>query len=182
MIKKLNKRKCKNCGQEFQKTSPLQSVCGIKCGVERSHELNKKLREKKSKQETKVMKVGLLTQPDYLKLAQKVFNEFIRLRDRDLPCVSCGVLKCEEFHAGHYIATTHQYLRFNELNVHRQCSKCNTHLRGNLVPYRIELIKRIGLKQVEVLENDRNNNFKLSIPEIKDLIAEYKFKIKELKK
>ena len=179
---KLNKRKCKNCGEEFQKTSPLQSVCGIKCGVERSHELNKKLREKKSKADTKEMKKGLLTQPDYLKLCQKVFNEFIRLRDKDLPCVSCGTFKCEEFHAGHYVASTYQYLRFEEFNVWKQCSKCNTHLRGNLIPYRIELIKRIGLAKVEQLENDRHNNFKLSIPEIIDLIAEYKHKLKDLKK
>ena len=141
--------------------------------------------ESKKDKEWKVkkaqMKSDLLTHKDYIKLLQVTFNTFIRLRDKDLPCISCGVLKCEEFHAGHYIATTYQYHRFNEFNVWKQCSKCNTYLRGNLIPYRIELIKRIGLNEVEYIENTRHMALELSIPDIKDLIIKYKEKIKELK-
>jgi len=141
--------------------------------------------ESKKDKEWKVkkaqMKSDLLTHKDYIKLLQVTFNTFIRLRDKDLPCISCGVLKCEEFHAGHYIASTYQYLRFNEFNVWRQCSRCNTHLRGNLISYRIELIKRIGLEEVEYLENSRHMMLEITIPDIKDLIIKYKEKIKELK-
>jgi hypothetical protein len=43
---KLGKRLCKNCKKEFQKDSPLQSVCSPTCAIERSYELNKKKREK----------------------------------------------------------------------------------------------------------------------------------------
>jgi len=172
--------RCKECREKFTVKYFLQKYCMEKDECIKAFRLAGK--EKEVNEKVKKMKVGLLTQPDYLKLCQKVFNEFIRLRDKDLPCVSCGTSKCEEFHAGHYIASTYQFLRFEEFNVWKQCSKCNTHLRGNLIPYRIELIKRIGLGKVEQLENDRHNNFKLSIPEITDLIAEYKFKIKELKK
>ena len=141
--------------------------------------------ESKKDKEWKVkkaqMKSDLLTHKDYIKLLQVTFNTFIRLRDKDLPCISCGVLKCEEFHAGHYIASTYQYHRFNTKNVHKQCSRCNTHLRGNLISYRIELIKRIGLEEVEYLENSRHMMLEITIPDIKDLIIKYKEKIKELK-
>ena len=179
---KLNKRLCKNCKKEFQKASPLQSVCSPTCAIERSYELNKKKREKEVNDKVKDMKVRLMKRGDYIKLLQIVFNMYIRKRDEKLGCVSCGVTKCEEFHAGHYIATTYQYLRFNEFNVHKQCSKCNTHLRGNSIPYRIELIKRIGLAEVERLENDRHKNLEITIPEIQELIKEYKFKTKQLTK
>jgi hypothetical protein len=132
------------------------------------------------KEKISKMKENLISHKDYIKIFQTVFNTFIRLRDKDKPCISCGVYKCEEFHAGHYIASTYQYLRFNELNVHKQCSKCNTHLRGNLIPYRIELINRIGLNEVENLENNRHQVLQITIPEIKEQIKKYKVQIKSL--
>lgn len=138
-------------------------------------------KEKLLCEKVKVMKEGLLTHKDYIKLLQTVFNTYIRKRDKDLPCVSCGTLKAEEFHAGHYIASTFQYLRFNEFNVWKQCSRCNTHLRGNSIPYRIELINRIGLQEVERLENERHLKFDKSIPELKELIKIYREKVKQLK-
>jgi len=179
---KLGKRKCKQCSKVFQKTAPLNSVCSIACAIERSYSLNKVKREREEKQDTKERKTSLLTHKDYIKMLQTVFNTYIRIRDKDLPCVSCGRNNVEEFHAGHYIATTYQYHRFNESNVWKQCSQCNTHLRGNLIPYRLELIKRIGLEQVEHIENTRHIPLLMSIPEIMDKIKEYKSKTKELKK
>jgi hypothetical protein len=56
---------------------------------------------------------------------------------------------------------------------------CNAHLSGNQVNYRIELINRIGLDKVEWLEG-KHEPLKLTIDEIKVLIAEYKSKIKQL--
>jgi len=137
--------------------------------------------KKEANDQTKRIKEAIKSHADYIKDLQTIFNKFIRLRDKGLPCISCGVTKAEDWHAGHYIATTYQYLRFNENNVNLQCSKCNTHLRGNLIPYRIELIKKIGLEAVEELENSRYNMFKITIPEIKEKIALYKEKIKSIK-
>lgn len=174
----LKKRKCKSCKEGFMPSRPLQGVCSMKC----AYAYQKLLKEKKDAKDWKVkkseMKKALLTHKDWIKLYQTTFNAYIRLRDRDLPCVSCGVYSCEEFHAGHYVATTYQYHRFNENNVQKQCSRCNTHLRGNLIPYRIELLKRIGLDEVEYLENSRHMALQISIPEIQEKIKEYKDKIK----
>jgi hypothetical protein len=139
------------------------------------------LSEKGKKKIHKDMKTETMTRGEWIKLLQATFNTYIRLRDKDLGCVSCGRTNVEEFHAGHYIASTYQYHRFNPDNVHKQCSKCNTHLRGNLIPYRIELIKRIGLEGVEYIENTRHMMLEITIPEIKNLITDYKLKIKQLK-
>ena len=178
MQSKPKNKKCKQCKALFSPSQPLQYVCGYKCAIE----YKKLLEAKKWDIEKKAIKEKLLTHKDYIKLLQVVFNTYIRLRDSELPCISCGVYQCEEFHAGHYVATTYQYHRFNELNVWKQCSRCNTHLRGNLIPYRIELINRIGLKGVEEIENTRHKTLEITIPEIKEQITKYKQLIKQLKK
>jgi len=173
------KKTCKSCKCEFEplyRNGILLSNLCIKCLAIKGRAKQKK----ESNKETKEAKDRLKTHKDYLKDLQKVVNRYIRTRDKNKPCVSCNTMKCEEFHAGHYIATTHQFLRFNELNIHKQCSYCNTHLRGNLIPYRIELIKRIGIDKVEWLEANIHNELKLTIPEIKEKIIEFKNKIKEL--
>lgn len=183
MNNKKTYRKCLVCKTKFEVKSNAHWICGFECAtINNNDQVNKKKEQLKKSEWTKEkaeIKEKLLTHKDYLRLLQVVFNSYIRKRDEKLPCVSCGRTNVEEFHAGHYIASTYQYLRFNEFNVWKQCSQCNTHLRGNLIPYRIELIKRIGLKEVEKLENDRHKELKLSIPEIKEKIQYYKSKIKK---
>ncbi len=83
--------------------------------------------------------------------AIKVFNSFIRERDKDEPCISCG--KHTTLQAGHfYSAGKHQNLRFNEDNCHGQCVKCNYYMSANLLKYRENLIKKIGFEGVERLD------------------------------
>lgn len=173
----LNKRKCKHCKEVFQKTQPLQFICSPKCAIDYS----KKEKVKKINKETREMKKALLTHKDYIKMLQVVFNTFIRTRDKDEACISCGTRKTVQYAAGHFYPTTYQYLRFNEDNVWKQCNKnCNMMKSGNLLEYRPRLVKRIGLERVEALDNDRHKMLDLSIPEIKDLIIIYKEKTKAL--
>ena len=83
--------------------------------------------------------------------AQKVFNAFIRERDKDKGCICCG--KPGELQAGHfYSAGKYNHMRFNEDNVHGQNKGCNYYKSGNLLEYRKELIKKIGLKRVQKLD------------------------------
>jgi hypothetical protein len=171
--------RCKHCKDKFVVKYFLQKYCMEK------DECIKAFVDSKKKNDIDVkvskMKENLISHKDYIKLFQIVFNSYIRQRDKDLPCVSCGRTKVDEWHAGHYIASTYQYHRFNPDNVHKQCNQCNTHFRGNLIPYRIELLKRIGLERVEYLENTRHMMLEITIPELKQLINEYKFKLKNLK-
>lgn len=98
----------------------------------------------------------LVPLPRLLKKAQDVFNAFIRNRDRDKGCISCGG---EVQQAGHYFSQGHHSsLRFNEMNVHGQCIKCNCYLHGNLINYRKGLIRRYGEIAVNKLEESAELN------------------------
>jgi hypothetical protein len=116
------------------------------------------------------------------KKAQAAFNSFIRERDKDLACISCGRHHQGQYHAGHYRSVgAAKQLRFNEINCHKQCAPCNNHKSGNITEYRINLIKKIGVDNTEALEN--NNEVKrYSVVEYKEIAELYKLKLRELKK
>ncbi len=180
--------KCKECGAYYIKKQSMQQVCSMECAIAYS---KRKAEEKRKKQEKsdrleagrrmRARKEALKSRSDWLKEAQKAFNEFIRLRDKDLPCISCGRYHEGQYHAGHYRSVgAYPELRFNEDNVHKQCSVCNNHKSGNAIEYRINLIRKIGLERVEFLERHDHQPLKLSIDEIKKLIRVYKAKCKGL--
>jgi len=103
------------------------------------------------------------TIPQLIKLADKYFHAWIRKRDAGLPCISCGAYNTSDashfYSAGHYPA-----LRFNSDNVHLACKRCNLFLSGNLIEYRKNLIKKIGIERVEKLDFlvavSKRNSFK----------------------
>ena len=191
MRNKLPKQhKCKECDGYYVKSQSTQQVCSMKCAIAYS---KRKAEEKRKKQEKsdrleasrrmRDRKEKLKSRSDWLKDLQRVFNEFIRLRDVDLPCISCGRYHNGQYHAGHYRSVgACPELRFNEDNVHKQCSACNSHLSGNILEYRLGLIEKIGLERVEFLERKDHPPLKLSVEEIKELIKVYRAKVRELKK
>lgn len=96
------------------------------------------------------MKAQTLSLPRLLKKAQDTFNSYIRARDNDKGCISCG--RSIQV-AGHYFSQGHYpALQFNEVNVNAQCTRCNRHLHGNLIHYRSGLVKRYGEQKVLLLE------------------------------
>jgi len=89
--------------------------------------------------------------PKLLKKAQIVFNRFIRERDKDKGCISCGSQVTE---AGHYYSQGHHSaLRFNEVNTNGQCSRCNRWLSGNLIHYRNGLLSRYTKQEIDLLDS-----------------------------
>ena len=79
------------------------------------------------------------------------FNAFIRERDKDEPCISCGEYR--DLCAGHYWAAgNYESVRFNEVNVNGQCEQCNGHLHGNLILYGKGLVKKYGQEEVDELD------------------------------
>lgn len=158
----LKPKKCRWCNEQFTPKVSLQVVCSAKCAVQlsREKELNKKI---------KCWKEKLKTISEYEKDARKVFQLWIRKRDNDLPCISCGVNESIQWDAGHfYKAEIYSGLIFNEKNVHKQCVRCNRYLHGNDLEYREGIIKRYGIDYFKSLES------------IKDSKRNYKYTIKEL--
>lgn len=170
--------KCKVCSEPFESFRPMQKVCSWEC----AKSIAKVAVEKIEKAKIKVLKEKLKTRNEWLKEAQAAFNAFIRIRDVELPCISCGRHHSGQYHAGHYLSVgARPSLRFDEANVHKQCQPCNTHLSGNIVLYRKSLISKIGLEEVDRLES-ANDPAKWSIDEIKVIRKTYLAKYRQLKK
>ena len=170
--------RCKICKDKFDPKYFLQKTCFEPSCI---LEWKNKVKDKEWKAEKKVLKDKLKTYSDHVKELQIIFNKFIRLRDKDKGCISCGTPLVNKYDAGHYkSAGGSPEHRFNENNVHGQCVYCNQHLHANLIEYRKGLIKRIGLEEVELLEN-HIIPMKYSIPELIELKVIYKDKIKNLK-
>ena len=178
---------CKNpaCRASFVPQRLGQAVCSPKCALAVVEV--QKAKEKKSlalagRREIKVRKEKLKTRAYHAKDTQQAFNEWVRLRDADLPCVSCGRHHDGQYHAGHYrTVAANPAIRFEPLNVHKQCAPCNNHKSGDIVNYRIELVKRIGSEAVEWLEGPHEPK-RYTVEQLKAMTAEYRAKTKELKR
>ena len=171
-------KKCKVCGEQFESYRPLQSVCSIRC----ARSIGRVNAEKKEKQSIKLLKEKLKTRNEWLKEAQSAFNAYIRIRDIELPCISCGRHHTGQYHAGHYRSVgSAPNLRFDENNCHKQCQPCNSHLSGNIVLYRKALLVKAGEQEVDRIES-ANAPGKWTIEEIKSIRQIYLAKYRELKK
>lgn len=184
--------KCKICGEKYTPFNSLTQKTCIKpeCLAAWGKVITEKERIKSEKTERKefrewrkktIEKSMPLSQ--YIQICQKVFNTFIRMRDKDLPCISCGANNNVQMAAGHFFsAGAYPNLRFHEDNVHKQCNQyCNMRMSGNLIPYREGLIKKLGMERFNALEKEKHSVKKYTIPEVKELIELYRKKIKDLK-
>lgn len=178
-------KRCKSCRCEFVPSKPLQVACGVKCALDlaRATQAKQKRQEAtKERAEHAKRKEATKTKGQHTKEAQAAFNAFIRERDKDLPCVSCGRHHQGQYHAGHYRTTAAApELRFEPLNVHKQCAPCNNHKSGNLIEYRIELVKRIGLEKVEWLERPHEPK-RYTIEDLQAIKANYRAIVREMRK
>ena len=171
-------RKCKYCRSVFSPITTLQKNCfEPDCVTAWIQDVKQKNWQKKKAK----LKADLMTLSDYIKLAQQVFNKYINLRDKGLPCISCDKPINGRINASHYFnANNHWNVRFNEFNVHSSCITCNQYLSGNLIEYRSRLINKIGIEQLTLLEAEATKTRKFTIEELKEIIATYKKKCKEL--
>ena len=187
-------KKCKNpaCGISFPPQRLGQAVCSPKCGLaikEVNQEKARKSLAQVERREIKVRKEKLKGRADHLREAQAAVNEYVRLRDAHRPCISCDsmpndhdLMTGSRWDAGHYRSVgACPELRFEPLNIHRQCVKCNRNLSGNAVEYRIRLVLRIGADKVAWLEGPHEPR-KYTVEEIKTIKAEYRAKTRELKR
>jgi hypothetical protein len=122
-----------------------------------------------------------------IKKLDKVFSEFIRLRDADengiCRCISCGARHhWKEMDNGHYIKRQHMVLRYDTNNCHAQCRTCNWLKQGNDSEYRKALVTMWDESEVIRLEWFGSQTRKWSAFELEYLIKDYSQKVTELKK
>lgn len=182
------RKRCPECRVMFTPARAGQAVCGeIECAIthgqsEKGRAIAGKALAEVGRREIKVRKEALKSRSDHMKDTQQAFNEWVRHRDVALPCVSCGRHHEGKYDAGHYRTVgSNPALRFEPLNCHKQCVPCNQHKSGNVIEYRIELVRRIGIVNVEWLEGPHEPQ-KYTVEELKALTAKYRALTRELKK
>lgn len=153
----------------------MQSTCSPKCAIDHATAQRKKKEDKAAR-----LAIAHYRQTDkkWLKRkAQEAFNAFVRRRDKDQPCISCGYVGAgRQWHAGHYRPVgQNSALAFDERNVHKQCVQCNNYLSGNLPAYRSNLIQKLGIEAVLELESEKAVK-RYTVAEYQEIIRMYKYK------
>ena len=182
------RKRCPSCRVMFTPARNSQAVCGeIECAIahgqsEKGRAIAGKALAEVGRREIKVRKEKLKSRADHMREVQAAFNEWVRLRDVDLPCVSCGRHHEGQYHSGHYRTVGgNPELRFEPLNAWKQCAPCNNHKSGDIVNYRIELVKRIGVEKVDWLEGPHEPK-RYTVEDLKAIKAAYRAKSRELKR
>ncbi|WP_024873134.1 recombination protein NinG [Tolumonas lignilytica] len=200
-MNELKPRICPECWKEFTPRNSMQKCDSISCAIAYA----KKKQEQKDKREAvaatrekrrnlRERKIALKKRSDWVADVQREFNKFIRLRDADMPCISCGeknppMLHGGQWDCGHFLSVGHApELRFEELNAHKQCKSCNggaghyAHKNKTVSQkYRENLIQKIGLPKVEWLEGPHEPK-KYTIDQLKELLVLYRSKQREINK
>lgn len=167
-------KNCPKCKQSLP-VSSFTSVQAKYCNLcKRLHQLELRNamiqrsldRTKVKKQKTK----GIVKTSDLKKTTQRIVNKWIRERDKDQSCLACGRFQ-EKQDASHFWAQgSSGYLRYCPINIHNTCYACNRYKHGNLLEYEIGLTQKIGLKNVEWLENNRKNIHSYTTEQLKAIM------------
>jgi len=173
-VKKKTHKTCITCKKELEVkhfATPRTRMCEfckllVKMEKQNDQAKRKTKRIEKKKQKSKV----ILSIPELKKKVQRKVNSYVRERDKDLPCISCQKM-FDKKEAGHFIAQgSSGKLRYLLQNIHGQCTGCNHYKRGNLLEYRINLVKKIGIDEVEWLEEHRHDTHKYTRDELERIM------------
>lgn len=120
-----------------------------------------------------------------LQNTKNVCHEYIRLRDKNKPCISCDAPWRPDFQAGHmYKAELFSTLRFDEKNISGQCQGCNIFNDGNESGYRVGILNRYGNDHLEYLDKialtEKQSDHKWDRAILDEITKYYRGKIKEL--
>jgi hypothetical protein len=182
------RKRCPECRVMFVPSISSQAVCGeIECAIAHGKSEKGQTKARKAladvgRKELRAAKERVKSKGQYMREAQAAFNAWVRLRDAELPCISCGRHHQGKYDAGHYrTVKSNPAIRFEPLNCHKQCVPCNQHLSGNIVNYRMSLVLRIGQDKVDWLEGPHEPK-RYTIEDLKAITAEYRAKTRELKR
>lgn len=189
MLTAVKPKECRQCGASFIPFRFAAKVCSPTCA--RRYVAETKKIEKAA---LKARKEAIQPRRELLAEAQDAFNEFVRTRDADQPCISCGVVNPPmtsggQWDAGHFLGRgAYPELRFDEDNCHKQCKTCNggggkfAHkARTVAAQYEERLIARIGAERVERLKGP-HELVKWDRDTLRQIKVIYRAKTRELKR
>lgn len=176
---KIKTKICKVCNEPFYQTySTLQVCCSVKCALIFNS-------EKEVKKRVKEMKVESQKLSDLEKVARTIFQKYIRERDKNENCLSCGTEKTQQWDGSHlFSAEQYSGVIFDEQNVNKCCCYCNRNLYGNLLNYKEGFIRKYGENAYISLKKraEETRTYKYTRTELIDIANKYKMKLKEITK
>lgn len=117
-----------------------------------------------------------------------VFSEYVRVRDAKpfsglVHCFICGVaIPWRQCHAMHYMDRDQMATRYDDINVNAGCQSCNVMDDDHRAKYRITLIAKYGIGEVQRLELRSRGLQKFMRPELIEKIGYYKGATDHLRK
>ena len=126
-----------------------------------------------------------MTRSKIVKKLDKVFSQYIRLRNADsmgiAECVTCGKRDhWKKQQCGHFQSRKHYTTRWDEVNCQVQCAGCNVFKYGEQYMFGIYLDQHFGEGTAEGLLQKSRQTIKYSNIELLAMIERYEFEIKEL--
>ena len=165
-------RKCKNkCGTEIPIVRLCEDIiqrkgfCGATCLIEVARAKQQAAAKKKAKSdqvkkdaEFKEMKVRVKSDRETIGklkgILQGLTNKLAKIVNYRDDCISCGkdLANEKQVDGGHWIAVGQcDAMRFNMMQIFRQCTNCNNFLKGNQLEYERRLREIKGDEYVEYL-------------------------------
>ena len=187
MIKTIKLKKCSICTGQYKPFSSTSRVCSPTCAIEFNRQKDIKAKKKESNKARKdnALRKRVFYANDLKtrkKAAKLACHAYIRERDRGKPCICCGRALGKKFDAGHYLESgNNPKIRYDERNIHAQNVYCNQYQGGNSDDYRGNLVRKIGLADVECLESMKGGTVKRTCEDYKEIELYYKEKLKQIK-
>ena len=182
---KPRQRKCKHCREWYMPFNSLQKSCTKPaCAIAAGREQQAKKRKRENQRDRE--RIKSLT--EVFGECQRVANEYVKHRDKGLPCISCGNPQTSD--AGHYYHAGSKYrvslLRLDPRNLNMQCGSCNRFKGGgNAAEYMEGYISRYGQAAFDELQElklmaDRGELPQPSKDDVRRIKAHYRDKIRRM--
>ena len=181
--------KCKGCIGQSQLKGYCSIDCQAKLGLYLAEQIAKTREREKLNREKEVGDYWKKKKREFRAndiktrkaAAKKACHEYIRLRDRDLPCICCNKELNIKVDAGHWLESGHySKLRYHEDNIHAQRYDCNRHKGGDSGDYEKNLRLKIGDERVNWLIENKEGIVKRTAEDYKEIETYYKAKTKAL--
>ena len=183
-------KKCCGCKKRFKTElmiiTPIGAFHSSECRYEYAVSKPKELKEKTDKfiddrHKVKKKEYNANKLPPRKAATKKACHLYIRMRDKDKPCICCNEPLGDDFHAGHFMESgNNPHTRYDENNIHGQRAYCNTFKGGDSGDYENNLRLRIGDAEVDRLKDLKGGTVKRTADDYRKIEAYYNDKIKEL--
>jgi hypothetical protein len=125
--------------------------------------------------------------PSRSKIVQKldtVFSLYVRTKHSKngvCTCCTCGrKFEIKKIQAGHFQSRKHYSTRWDELNVHPQCPKCNVFSQGEQYEYAKFLNRTYGEGTADSLVEKARDLVRFSQYELEEMIEHYQQELRRL--